>query len=289
MNPGCARVVVDTADAEHVADVLWLHGATAVGERDLGGRVELEAGFETPEHARAAVDALALPTAHVVDAEPALHVARQAWMAHARPVRVGRIHVRPCWLDDLDDPPAPDEFAVLVDPSHAFGSGSHPSTAQCLAAVDRFAAGSTVLDVGCGSGVLSVASAVVGATSVVAVDVDPIAVSTTEANATRNGVETIVDVQTGSAGDAVGRFDLVLANVGAATALSIAGDLAARCAPGGRLVVAGLYEDRAEELASALDAVGFVEEDRSVVDGWACLIHHSPSAMQHTVQPASSR
>jgi ribosomal protein L11 methyltransferase len=251
-----------------------------------GSLVELEAGFATPADAAAALDVLGVPGAELVDAGPALDAALDAWMAHARPVRAGRLHVRPSWLAADDDPPSAGERVVVLDPSRAFGSGEHPSTLACLRAVDRFAPGASVLDVGCGTGVLAVAAAVSGASAVAAVDVDPVAVAATAANGTRNGVEVVVGV--GSAGDVDGTFDLVLANIGAATVAAAAADLVARCAPGGRLVVAGLYEDRADEVASALDAAGMVEEDRSVVDGWACLIHHLPATIQHTVRRASS-
>lgn len=284
--PGCARFVVDAGDAELVADRLWLHGATAVGERPLGSLVELEAGFPTVDAAADAVEALGIRGAEVVDAGPALAAALDAWTAHARPVRVEGLHVRPSWLAADDDPPAPGERVVVVDPSRAFGSGSHPSTRACLRAVARFAGpGTAVLDVGCGSGVLAVAAAVVGARRVVAVDVDPVAVAATLANAGRNRV--LVDARVGSAADVEGRFDLVLANVGAAVALSVAPALAARCTPGGRVVVAGLYEDRAGELEEGLDAAGFVVDDRRVEDGWATCIHHLPPATEHTVGPTS--
>ena len=286
ISPGCARVTVDGADAERVADLLWLHGATAVGERALGILVELEAGFGTVDDAVRAVEAIGVPGAEVVDPGPALDAALDAWMAHARPVRVGRLHVRPSWLAHDDEPPAAGERVVVLDPSRAFGSGSHPSTLACLAAVDRYVGqGSAVLDVGCGTGVLAVAAAVLGATPVVAVDVDVAAVSATAANAARNDAE--VEALVGSAADVEGQFDLVLANVGAGVTLSMAPALAARCAAGGRVVVAGLYADRADEVASGLDAVGLVVEDRSVVEGWACLIHQSCAAIKQAVAAAS--
>lgn len=280
-DPGLARVVVDAADAERVADLLWLHGATAVGEQAMGALVELEAGFVTATDARAAAEVVG---GVVVDPGPALEAALDAWRAHARPVRVGGVHVRPSWLAADDDPPSAGERVVVLDPSRAFGTGDHPSTRACLEAVARFARpGTSVLDVGCGSGVLAVAAAVLGASPVVALDVDPVAVAATAANASRNGVE--VAAYEGSTGDIDGRFDLVLANVGAATAVSMATDLAARCAPGGRVVVAGLYEDRVEDVVGGLDAVGLVVEDRTVVEGWARCIHHPLPATQHTVGP----
>lgn len=257
-----------------------------MGERSLGALVELEAGFVTEDDAAAAVAALGVPGATVVDAGAALDAALDAWMAHARPVRAGGFHVRPSWLADDDDPPGAGERVVVLDPSRAFGSGDHPSTRACLDAVARFAGeGRSVLDVGCGTGVLAIAAAMVGAAPVVAVDIDPVAVAATIANAAANGVA--VDARPGSAGDVDGRFDIVLANIGAATALALRRDLAARGVPGGRLVVAGLRADRADALARGLDAVGYVEEDRTVDDGWACCIHHLPAPIQHTVGPTA--
>jgi ribosomal protein L11 methyltransferase len=191
--------------------------------------------------------------------------------------------VRPAWLDAGDDPPRPGEVVVRLDPSRAFGSGSHPSTLACLAAVDRFAeTGSAVLDVGCGSGVLAVAAARLGASPVVAVDVDPVAVAATASNAAANDVR--VDARHGSVDAVEGTFDLVLANIGAGTTLALAAGLAARVAPGGRLVVAGLYEDRADEVAAELVEHGLAEVERRVDEGWACLIHQTPPAIEHTVR-----
>lgn len=257
-----------------------------MGERPVGALVELEAGFATGDDAAAAVAALDLPGAAVVDASAALDAALDAWMAYARPVRAGGFHVRPSWLAPDDDPPSAGERVVVLDPSRAFGSGDHPSTRACLEAVGTLVGpGTSVLDVGSGTGVLAIAAALAGAAPVVAVDVDPVAVAATVENAARNGA--VVDARRGSAGDVEGRFSVVLANVGAATAVRLAADLAARCAPGGCLVVAGLHADRAEELARGLDAVGFVEQDRAVVEGWACCIHHLPAAIQHTVGPTA--
>lgn len=269
--------MVDRSDAEVVSDRLWFLGATAIGERPLGELVELEAGFGTAVDAEAAAAELARNgvDADAVDAGPVLDAALDAWMAHARPVRAGRLHVRPSWLPTEDDPPAADEIVVVLDPTCAFGSGSHPSTRACLDAVDRFAGPSvSVLDVGCGTGVLAVAAARLGAAPVVAVDVDPVAVAAAGANAERNGVD--VTARVGSVDDVGGRFDLVVANIGAGVLVELAPSLAARTAPAGRVVVAGLYEDRADEVAGALARAGLAPAGRSIDDGWACLIHQSP-------------
>lgn len=284
-----ARFVVPAADAEVVADLVWFHGATAIGERAVGDLVELEAGFVTSLDAAAAVRALGdrCASAEVVDAGPALDAALDAWMAHARPVRVGRLHVRPSWLPPDDDPPRAGERVVVLDPSRAFGSGSHPSTLACLGAVERWAHGAAVLDIGCGSGVLAVAAALCGAERVVAVDVDPVAVAATVANAARNGV--VIEVREGSADGVRGRFLLVLANIGASTVASLAPVLAARVAPGGVVVTAGFHESRADEVASALEAAGLHGIERHVDHGWVALIHRAGLPSEHTVGPRHAR
>lgn len=286
VDPGCARVPVPAADAELVADLLWAHGATAVAELPgpAAGTVALEAGFPTEADAAGAVAALRAGgrDAELVDARALLAAALDAWRAHARPVRAGRLHVRPPWLAPGDDPPGAGEVVVVVDPSRAFGAGDHPSTRACLFAVDRWARpGTSVLDVGCGSGVLAVAAARLAAGPVVAVDVDPAAVAATLAAAAANDVA--VDARLGTVADVDGRFDLVLANVGAGVAIDAARELAGRTAPGGRVVVAGLYADRAADVASALEAVGLAFVEQHVLGGWAAMIHHSHTDVEHTV------
>jgi len=157
---GCVRVRCPASvEPAIVADRCWALGATAIGEPAVDGAA-LEVGFASEVDADLAAAALtaAWPDlgVEVVDAGPALEAALDAWKAHARPVRVGRLHVRPAWLDDDDEPPGPDEVPVVVDPSRAFGY-DHPSTLLCLAEIERRIGGpgASVLDVGCGSGVLA--------------------------------------------------------------------------------------------------------------------------------------
>ena len=277
MNPGCLRVALtDEAagappDGEIVADLLWWHGATAIAERADGDVVVLEAGFVNDETAREAAARVGerfpgLEIA-VLDAEPALEVALDAWRAHARPVRVGGVHVRYPWLAVDDEPPTGGEVVVVLDPSRAFGSGSHPSTRACLRAVARLAGpGTSVLDVGCGTGVLAVTAACLGAGPVVAIDVDPAAVAATRANAAANGVA--VDASTAELGAVPGFFDLVVANIGAATLVALAGDIAPHVAPGGVLVLAGLLRVQASEVAAAYARCGLHLGSEERDEGW---------------------
>ena len=267
-DPGCLRIEAPEAAArEVVADRCWALGATAVGETDVG----LEVGFPTDDEARDAAAALVAwrpdVGVQVVDAGPGLAAALEAWRPFARPVRVGALHVRPAWLDPDDDPPAVGERVVVVDPTRAFGY-DHPSTVACLEAVAELAGpGVAVLDVGCGSGVLALGAAALGAAPVVAVDADPVAVAATAASAIAAGLG--VDASTRPVGELTGRFDLVVANIGAAALRALAPAIAARVAPGGRLVLAGLLVEQVPEVALTYEAEGLALIGVGERGGWA--------------------
>jgi ribosomal protein L11 methyltransferase len=203
----------------------------------------------------------------VVDAGPALEAALDAWKPFARPVTVGRLEVRPTWLDVDDEPPGPGCVAVVVDPGRAFGY-DHPSTLLCLAEVDaRVQRGTSVLDVGCGSGVLAVAAALLGASPVVAVDVADAAVDATQRGAARNGVA--IEVSTRPVGEEGRTFDLVLANIGAATLTALAPAIAGRVAPGGALVLAGLLDAHVPAIVVTYEGEGLDLAGVGERSGWA--------------------
>lgn len=231
----------------------------------------LEVGFETVADARAAVDALTFAwpglEAEVVDAGPALEAALDAWKPFARPVRVGRLQVRPTWLAADDEPPGPGVTAVVVDPSRAFGY-DHPSTVLCLGEVEaRVAPGTSVLDVGCGSGVLAVAAALLGAAPVVALDVAEAAVDATARSAHLNGVA--VESSTRPVGEEGRTFDLVVANIGAAALTDLAPAIAGRIADGGALVLAGLLEAHVPAIVATYEGEGLVLTEVGERSGWA--------------------
>jgi ribosomal protein L11 methyltransferase len=183
-------------------------------------------------------------------------------------VRAGRhVLLQPAWLP-VGDAAAEGDVIVLLDPGRSFGSGSHPSTRLVLAALeDVIGGGERVLDVGCGSGVLAVAAARLGAASVVAVDIDPEAIEVTAANAARNGVAEQVAASTESLEELDGTFDVVLANIGVRVLTDLAGALVEAVGAGGTLVLAGLLEDQADGVVAA--CVGTTELSKPVEDGWA--------------------
>jgi ribosomal protein L11 methyltransferase len=173
------------------------------------------------------------------------------WRAFHQPVRVGPLWVAPPWFE------APDELlAVVVDPGRAFGTGAHPSTRLCLELLAEQQRGS-LLDLGCGSGVLAIAACKLGFAPVVAVDLDGVAVEVAAANARANGVgieARVLDVRDG----VLPAADVTVANVSLEVVESLAGAVR-----GGRLITAGyLVSDRPR-----LD--GFERLDRHEFDGWA--------------------
>jgi ribosomal protein L11 methyltransferase len=245
------HVDVPDADAELAADLLFRAGATAVEERPSPhGGVRLVA--DPPRSSVAAISDRWPTTWVSVDVSADL----DAWRQWAVPVRAG-IHlvVHPAW----QDPPAARQGDVVVslDPGRAFGTGSHPSTRLALAAIERWLRpGDRVLDLGCGSGVLSIAAAKLGAGHVLAVDVDPAALVATAENAVRNGVTIDLGVT------ASGPVDVAVANIGAAALIELAPAIDART-----IILSGLLADRADEVVASYP--GYVEVERGEEDGWS--------------------
>ena len=179
------------------------------------------------------------------------------------PVAVGKFYVRPSWCESSQDPALID---LLIDPALAFGSGHHESTNMCLALLSELARdGMSALDVGCGSGILSIAMKKLGA-KVSACDTDEQAVAATQQNAEKNGVQ--IDKiwlgsvsslnERGSSAAAQPQFDLVVANIIADVILILSADLKKALKPGGKLVLSGIlekYKDRIEQVFSDLNFV----------------------------------
>ena len=257
------QVEVERARAELAADALWQAGASAVLEVDLGAdAVRLTADVADPD----LVDPRWRPVVLTADDEDHL----DAWRTWAAPVRAGRhVVLQPPWAPAADL--GADDLLVLVDPGRAFGSGSHESTRLAVQALEaHLRPGDRVLDVGCGSGVLAVVAALLGAASVRAVDVDPAALDATRANAAANGVADRVVVDGTALAALPGGHDVVVANIGGSTLFDLAPELRARARPGGALVLSGILDDRADALAASFP--GCTELDRVHEAGWAALV-----------------
>jgi ribosomal protein L11 methyltransferase len=196
-------------------------------------------------------------------------VAEQDWVrltqSQFEPIRVNdRLWIVPSWHT------APDPAAINLelDPGLAFGTGSHPTTRLCLEWLcDKVSHGDTLLDYGCGSGILALAAAKLGATQVVGVDIDERALEAAAENATRNGVALHL-VHSKQALD--GQFDLVVANILTNPLCVLAPLIAGRVGPGGRLALSGVLASQAEQVIAAYAphislAVG------ATLDGWVRL------------------
>lgn len=191
------------------------------------------------------------------------------WRRGLEPVRVGNIVIAPPWHATGAD------SEIVIEPAQAFGTGHHETTTGCLAVLQEHAlAGSRLLDLGTGTGVLAIAAARLGAT-VVAVDVDPVAVRAAADNARNNAVD--ISIREGSlaaAGD--DPFDVIVGNLDTRTICGMAAELAARLAAGGLLVASGVSREREHEAVAALTAAGLSVEVRPGHD-WIVILA-TPSA-----------
>lgn len=181
------------------------------------------------------------------------------------PIRVSdRLWIVPSWHETPD----PGAINLILDPGMAFGTGSHPTTRLCLEWLERnVAAGDSVLDYGCGSGILAIAAARLGAAQVAGVDIDPQAVEAARANAERNGV---IAHFADSAVPVAGEYDLVVANILSNPLRVLAPAICAHVRPGGRLALSGILREQADEII-ALYAQWLPLTVADTREDWVCL------------------
>jgi ribosomal protein L11 methyltransferase len=196
-------------------------------------------------------------------------VEEQNWVrltqSQFEPIRVsGRLWIVPSW----HTAPDPEAIVLVLDPGMAFGTGSHPTTRLCLEWLERTVTpGVSVLDYGCGSGILGIAAARLGAADVLGVDIDPQAVTAARHNAERNGVHVRFD---DSAAEIRGQFDLVVANILSNPLKALAPAICAHVRPGGRLALSGILAAQTEELIAAY-APWLPLAVADSREGWVCL------------------
>jgi ribosomal protein L11 methyltransferase len=196
------------------------------------------------------------------------------WKRHFPVLRVGRrLVIRPSWRRHSA---APDDVVLALDPGMAFGTGLHPTTRLCLAALEGVADrgaldGRRVLDVGCGSGILAIAGVRLGAASALGLDTDPLAVEATTANARRNRIGDRIRAREGSLPSGDGPFEIVLANLIASLLVRLASDLRAELSPGGTLLASGIFADRETEVHDVFGAAGLRVTDRLAEGDWVAL------------------
>ena len=194
------------------------------------------------------------------------------WKAYFHTQRVGkRIVIQPTWETYT---PLAGDVVIRLDPESAFGTGTHPTTAMCLRALESLVrGGETVFDVGTGSGVLAIAAAKLGAERVVAKDYARASAEVAAKNVAENGVQETIET---GVSDLLAAFDgqaeLVVANIIADIIIRLFDELDAHLAPGGRLLASGIIDERVADVTEAAVAHGFVLEDMYTDAGWAAMV-----------------
>ncbi|MBB3140119.1 ribosomal protein L11 methyltransferase [Halomonas organivorans] len=289
--------------AELLEELLLAEGATAItlqdaeddplfeperGTTPLWDETVLTGLYDDLEGLSAMLERLGAAWAEAMPGEPCPEIEHEllddrdwerAWMDDFKPLRMGqRLWIVPSW----HEAPDPEAVNLLLDPGLAFGTGTHPTTALCLAWLDRLAVdgelqGRRVLDVGCGSGILAIAGLRLGADAAVGTDIDPQALSASRDNAERNGVaEQAFALYYPEQLETSARFPVVIANILAGPLVELADEIAARVAPGGRLALSGILETQAEEVREAYEDQGLIMDEPDVREGWVRLDGRRP-------------
>jgi ribosomal protein L11 methyltransferase len=261
---------LDAAVAEAFSEALLEAGALSVTLEEAAPewrRQRVTALFEPHAAAPALVEEAAQACGIASPPYSTSPVEDQDWVRKSQsqfePFQVGEaLWIGPNWLT----PPAKVRASVRLDPGLAFGTGSHPTTRLVLRYLaGQIHGGERVLDYGCGSGILAIAAAKLGASQVDAVDIDPQAVETAAANAALNEVAVR---SLAAEALAPGLYEIVVSNILAQPLIVLAPLLAARTAPGGRLALSGILQSQAAEVAAAY--ANFFAMNESLIDeGWA--------------------
>lgn len=198
------------------------------------------------------------------------------WKDHFKPLRIGkRLIIKPTWENF---PANCDDIILQLDPGMAFGTGTHPTTMLCLSLMEKiFSANAhkkprSILDVGTGSGILSIAAALLGAESVTAVDIDPDAVRVAMDNCALNGVAALVAVSDTPLHQISGEFDIVLANILAEELVRLAPHLVRRVSPGGFLILSGILNEKEDLVVSGFSVFDVTMTEIAREDEWSCIV-----------------
>lgn len=196
----------------------------------------------------------------------------ETWKQYYRPVKVGRAVIVPAW-EKYEA--APDEITVTMDPGMAFGTGTHETTRLVIGLIDKYLhPGDRFLDLGCGSGILSICASKLGAGECFAYDIDPVAVRVTWENIADNGTGNVhCDVSDLLSNvDRAEKYDLIVANIVADIILRMAGDVGEYLKSDGVLIVSGIIDERAAEVTDAFVSLGYRIVEEAHENGWCAAV-----------------
>ncbi|MDD4238191.1 MAG: 50S ribosomal protein L11 methyltransferase [Desulfotomaculaceae bacterium] len=254
----------------------WGVEAPPPGERRpvIKGYLAADAGLARRlEQLKAALNNLELsPVPELSTCKVAEEDWANCWKSYYKPIRVGKhLVVKPSWEDY---PVAAGDLVIEMDPGMAFGCGTHATTALCLKLLEKYVSGGeTVYDIGTGTGILTIASALLGAGRVVAVDHDPVACRTAMSNVKRNGVAGRVQVMQGDLLSSIDdKADLIVANIIASVITHLAVDVSKTLSPCGRFIASGIISERGPEVIAALESAGLSVMEQLEDGGWVAFV-----------------
>jgi len=197
---------------------------------------------------------------------------KDKWKAYFKPTKITEhIVVCPSWEEY--EPASDEEVVISIDPGMAFGTGTHETTALTTLLMEKYLKpGEKVLDVGCGSGILSIIAARLGASRVLGIDIDDEAVTASEENGERNGVMDTAHFQIGDLTEGVDfQADVVVANLLTHLVLRLSPDIPKHMLPGGRYVTSGILVEQEASVVQALEELGFTVLETAEKGDWCCI------------------
>jgi len=211
---------------------------------------------------------------------------QNSWKSHFKILHIGQhLVIKPTWLE-LDH--GPDDIVIELDPGIAFGTGYHPTTDTCLQALEQnITPGMTVLDLGTGSGILTIAAIKLGAERVTALDIDSLAVTAARRNFRRCGISKQVSLAKGSVPNPTagpGQFDLAVANISARGVADRCPFILTALKPGGIFIASGLLETQKEEVASTAEPLGFTLVSEWPQEEWVTLLYRAPDSPRESAR-----
>ncbi|SCX94626.1 50S ribosomal protein L11 methyltransferase [Alkaliphilus peptidifermentans] len=195
-----------------------------------------------------------------------------SWKQYYKPTKIGNnVVIKPTWEEYT---PEEGEMIIELDPGMAFGTGTHETTMMCVEALGEYVKPSSIIyDIGCGSGILSIAAAKMGANKVIAVDLDAVAVEVSKKNVLCNRVEDTVDVRHGNLMDTInGSADIIVANIIADIIILLAKDIKEFLVEDGIFISSGIITDKLDQVMDSLEATGLKVKKVKQMGEWAAII-----------------